>query len=153
MAAGDREQLIRLLEPVVEDLGYELVELELVNERGWVLRLYIDAPPGITVDDCATVSDQVEAVLDEADPIAVAYHLEVSSPGVERPLRRAADFERFVGEQVAIRTYAPLDGQRRFTGVLADFSDGTAVLDTQQGRAEIPLDQVAKAHLVAEFDF
>ena len=153
MAAGDREQLIRLLEPVVEDLGYELVELEFVNERGWVLRLYIDAPPGITVDDCATVSDQVEAVLDEADPISVAYHLEVSSPGLERPLRRPEDFERFIGEQVAVRTYAPIEGQKRFTGVLADFQDGTVVLDTPQGRAEIPLDQVAKAHLVAEFDF
>ena len=151
MAAAQRDQLIRLLEPVVEGMGYELVELELVGVGGSrTLRLFIDSPTGISLDDCEAVSEAIGEVLDEDDPIPDAYNLEVSSPGVDRPLRKEADYDRFAGERVKVRTFAPIEGQRNFTGTLAGLDQDSVVLDTPEGRVEIPRSQVAKAHLVAD---
>ncbi|HKJ72447.1 MAG TPA: ribosome maturation factor RimP [Gammaproteobacteria bacterium] len=151
MAAVGRDQLINLLEPVVATMGYELVELEWAGTGGnRVLRLYIDAPGGIGLDDCEAVSHAVEEVLDREDPIAETYSLEVSSPGVDRPLRKAADYERFTGERVKVKTFGPIDGQRSFTGTLAGLEDAHVVVETAEGRTAIPLGQVAKAHLVAD---
>jgi ribosome maturation factor RimP len=151
MAAVGKDQLINLLEPVVTTMGYELVELEFVGGGGnRTLRLFIDAPGGIGLDDCEAVSHSVEAVLDEADPIPEGYSLEVSSPGVDRPLRKAADYERFAGDKVKVKTYGPIDGQRSFTGALVGLEDEQVVIETPEGRTAIPLDQVAKAHLVAD---
>src|SRR5690606_14779876 len=100
-----------LLEPVVEDLGYELVLVELVGSGQRTLRLYIDAPGGVNLDDCESVSRQVSAVLDVDDPIAGAYTLEVSSPGIERPLVREDHFRSHVGERVRIRLMKNLLGR------------------------------------------
>lgn len=151
MAAVGKNQLVELLEPVVTTMGYELVELEFVGAGGnRTLRLFIDAPSGIGLDDCEAVSHAVEAVLDEADPIAEHYSLEVSSPGLERPLRKAADYERFSGETVKVKTFGPINGQKSFTGSLIGLEDDQVLVETPEGRTAIPLDQVAKAHLVAD---
>jgi ribosome maturation factor RimP len=132
-------------------MGYELVELELVGAGGnRTLRLYIDAPGGVGLDDCEAVSHAVEEVLDAEDPIAEAYSLEISSPGVERPLRKEADYQRFAGEQVKVKTFGPINGQKSFTGTLVGLEAGQVVIDAPEGRTAIPLDQVAKAHLVAD---
>src|SRR6476659_9969093 len=103
----DTQKLIQLSEPVVAGQGYELVDLEFKNEPqvgGWVLRVFIDKPDGVSLDDCAAVSRELSAVLDVEDAIPIAYSLEVSSPGLNRPLKKAADFERFVGKKAKIRT-------------------------------------------------
>jgi len=116
MAATDR--LEALLTPIIDDLGYEFVGLEYSsNPKNRLLRVYIDKPEsGIDVDDCAEVSREISAVMDVEEPITGQYTLEVSSPGIERPLFTAAHFERFVGETAKIQMLAPIDGRRRFKG-------------------------------------
>jgi len=116
MAATDR--LEALLTPIIDDLGYEFVGLEYSsNPKNRLLRVYIDKPDsGIDVDDCAEVSREISAVMDVEEPITGQYTLEVSSPGIERPLFTAAHFERFVGETAKIQMLAPIDGRRRFKG-------------------------------------
>lgn len=151
MAAVAKGQLIDLLEPVVTAMGFELVELELVGVGGnRTLRLYIDAPGGVGLDDCEAVSHAVEEVLDVEDPIPERYSLEISSPGVDRPLRKPADYERFAGEKVKVKTFGPINGQKSFTGALIGLQEEQVVVETPEGRTAIPLDQVAKAHLVAD---
>ena len=104
-----------LIEPVLEPEGIELVDIEFKNEMGrWVLRLYIDAPAGIKLDHCELVSRQVGALLDMKDPIDHSYHLEVSSPGINRVLRKERDFDLYAGSPVRIKTRRKLDGRRNF---------------------------------------
>ncbi|MFP4561066.1 MAG: ribosome maturation factor RimP [Thiohalorhabdus sp.] len=151
MSAIGRDGLIDMLEPTVHAMGYELVELELVGGGGnRVLRLFIDAPSGVTLDDCAAVSEAVEEVLDAEDPIPGEYSLEISSPGVDRPLRKPDDYRRFAGEQVKVKTFGPINGQRSFTGTLVGLEEEQVIVETPEGRAAIPREQVAKAHLVAD---
>ncbi|HKJ94613.1 MAG TPA: ribosome maturation factor RimP [Gammaproteobacteria bacterium] len=150
MATVDR--LTDMLEPVVEGLGYELVGLEYhPNRKNGLLRIYIDHADGVGVDDCATVSHQVSGVLDVEDPIPGEYNLEVSSPGLDRPVFKAGDFDRFAGEIVRIRLRGTLDGRRKFHGVLRGL-DGDAVVveETDGATARIPLEQVDKAHIELE---
>ena len=140
-----------LIEPVVTGLGYELVGVEyLAQGRHSLLRVYVDSDAGITVDDCADVSRQLGAMLDVEDPLPGAYSLEVSSPGVDRPLFEAADFERFSGQQARIRLLAPLDGQRKFKGVLKGVQNNNVLLMEDGREVSVPLDRIAKANLVAE---
>lgn len=140
-----------LIEPVVTGLGYELVGVEyLAQGRHSLLRVYVDSDAGITVDDCADVSRQLSAMLDVEDPLPGAYSLEISSPGLDRPLFEAADFERFVGQQARIRLAAPLDGQRKFKGVLKGIQDNNVLLMEDGREVSLPLDRIAKANLVAE---
>ena len=123
MSAGLRGKLIELAEPLLGQLGYELVDLEFSPGRSHAqLRLFIDRPAGIAVEDCERVSREFSALLDVQDPIPSAYTLEVSSPGMDRLLRKPGHFARFVGEQVYVELLAPRDGRRRYTGklVLAD---------------------------------
>ena len=106
-----------LLRPVIEGAGYELVDLQLRSETGrWVLRLLVDRPGGITLDECARLSREVSPHLDVADLLHVRYVLEVSSPGVRRPLKRVEDFARFVGERVEVLTSEPVEGRKLFRG-------------------------------------
>jgi ribosome maturation factor RimP len=140
-----------LIEPVVTGLGYELVGVEyLAQGHHSLLRVYVDSDAGITVDDCADVSRQLSAMLDVEDPLPGAYSLEVSSPGVDRPLFEAADFERFSGQQARIRLLAPLDGQRKFKGVLTGIQNNNVLLMEDGREVSVPLDRIAKANLVAE---
>ena len=116
------------------------------------MRLYIDAPDGVTVDDCARVSHQVSGVLDVEDPIRGPFTLEVSSPGFERPLFTPEHFERFAGERVKVKLDLPVDGHRSVTGTLLGYRDGCVVVLEDGVEKRLPLDAVRRAHLAPESD-
>jgi ribosome maturation factor RimP len=146
-----------LARPYVEERGLELVGVELVKEGAHrYLRVYIDREGGVTFEDCEAVSRAVDAKLDELLPNPPYEYFEVSSPGLERPLKRDADFARYAGRMVAVSTYAPVDGQKSFVGELVGLIDGNVVLRLTQGKAkgkELALDrkQVASARLHVDF--
>jgi ribosome maturation factor RimP len=146
-----RDTLATLLAPLVEGLGCELWELEYSPGRGTgLLRLYIDAGAGITVDDCERVSRAVSELLDAADPIPGHYTLEVSSPGLERPLRTARHFERFVGETVSVETMQAVEGRRRFKGALTAAGADTVEIEVDGRRWTLPISGIRKAHLAPD---
>ena len=119
-----------ILLPIVEDNGFELVDVEYVKEGStWYLRAYIDKPGGINIDDCEVVSRRLSDILDEKDYIDDAYILEVSSPGLGRPLKKEKDFKRSLGEEVEIRTYRMIDKQKEFTGILKDYDEKTVTIE------------------------
>jgi len=146
-----REVLTALLRPVVEGLGYELWELEFSPGRGdGFVRLYLDTEAGITVDDCERVSRAVSEVLDAEDAVEGHYTLEVSSPGLDRPLRTAAHFARFVGETVFVELVQPHDGRRRFEGPLTASSAETIEIEVDGQRHVLPVAGIRKAHLAPQ---
>ena len=119
-----------ILLPIVEENGFELVDVEYVKEGStWYLRAYIDKPGGINIDDCEVVSRRLSDILDEKDYIDDAYILEVSSPGLGRPLKKEKDFKRSLGEEVEIRTYRMIDKQKEFTGILKDYDEKTVTIE------------------------
>jgi ribosome maturation factor RimP len=137
-----------MVEPILEPEGIELVELEFKLESGrWVLRLYIDTPGGVTLDDCELVSRQVGALLDIKDPIDRSYTLEVSSPGINRVLRREKDFRSFAGSPVRIRTRRKIGGQRNFRGTLKGMENSRIILEVDGNRVEINPEDLEKARL------
>ncbi len=147
-----REKLIELLEPVVRAQGYELWELEYQARRGnGFLRLYIDAEQGIDLEACEKVSRAVSAMLDERDPIPVEYTLEVSSPGMDRVLRTAAHFTRFIGERASVDMVLPVNGRRRFLGKLLAVNDVELTLEQDGQSVQLRLDGISKARLAPEF--
>ena len=147
-----QERLTNLLEPVVESLGYELILLEYVQGGGdAVLRLFIDHADGIVVEDCEKVSREVAAVLDVEDPIRQAYNLEVSSPGLDRPLTKPAHFDRFAGDRARITLFDARNGQRRFNGMLIGMVEGQVSLRTDQGTENFELTEIERAQLVPDF--
>jgi len=137
---------------IVEFAGMELVHLEMKREPGGLLlRLYIDKEGGITLDDCARISRQLSVQLDVEDPIEDRYTLEVSSPGLDRPLFSDGDFDRFRGRKIRLSTHVPLEGRRNYLGRLEGIVDGSVRLTLDDGRqVAIPRDQVAKARLEIE---
>jgi ribosome maturation factor RimP len=151
-----RDALMRLLEPPIEALDYELVDIEFSREgRGGVLRIFIDRPAGdaqgsITVDDCARVSHAVSQVLEIEDPIKSHYTLEVSSPGFDRILRKRAHFERFLGERMFAELKLPINGRRRFIGVLKSIVDDSIVVEVDGQAHTLPLERIQKARLRPE---
>jgi ribosome maturation factor RimP len=171
-----RDALMRLLEPPIEALDYELVDIEFAREgRGGVLRIFIDKrvgdvqggrphgvdapgvdtrsgqpPTGITVDDCALVSHAVSQMLEIEDPIKGHYTLEVSSPGFDRILRKRAHFERFIGERILAELKLPMDGRRRFIGVLKAIADDSIVVEVDGQAHSLPLERIQKARLRPE---
>ncbi|MBU1193002.1 MAG: ribosome maturation factor RimP [Gammaproteobacteria bacterium] len=148
----DPFKLRDLLEPAVTAVGCELVGIEyLPSGKQSLLRVYIDKPDGVSVDDCSAVSYQVSGLLDVEDPVPGHYTLEVSSPGLDRPLFQARDFERFAGQQVKIRMRFPIEGQRNFRGLLQGLQEQQVVIEEQDGkRVNLPLDQVEQARLVPD---
>jgi len=142
-----------MLGPVVEAMGYELIGIEFQGgSQHGVLRLYIDSPDGITLEDCEQVSYQVSGVLDVEDPIKGRFSLEISSPGLDRPLFTEAHFERFKGQKAKLKLERPLAGQRNFVGVIAGARDGLVLLQTDDGAEhEFDLADIEKARLVPEF--
>jgi ribosome maturation factor RimP len=143
-----RERLIALIEPVLVRLGYELVELEYAAGRSQaVVRIFIDQPAGITVEDCERVSREVAALLDVDDPIPTAYTLEVSSPGFDRVLRTAAHFERFVGSRVFVELKVPRAGRRRYTGTLQAVNAAGIELEVDKQKVEVLFQEIGKARL------
>lgn len=140
--------MLKLIEQTAEGLGYELVDFE-TSPRGRLMRVFIDSPNGITVDDCATVSNQLTRVFEVEN---VDYdRLEVSSPGLDRALKKPADFERFAGQDVQLRLSMPIANQRNFAGVLQGLKDGVVVIETEKGLMEIPFEEIEKARLVPRF--
>ena len=148
-----RDALMRLLEPPIEALNYELVDVEFAQAgRGGVLRIFIDrraedSSLGITVDDCANVSHAVSQVLEIQDPIKGHYTLEVSSPGFDRILRTRAHFERFVGERIFAELKLPIEGRRRFVGVLKSIAGDTVVVEVDGKAHSLPFERIQKARL------
>lgn len=142
-------QVSELIEPVVADLGYELVEVQFRREQhGQVLRIIIFHDGGIRVDDCSLVSREVSRILDVEDRIDQAYHLEVSSPGLDRPLETARDFARYRGKQVRVIIE---ETSEEVLGIIDEIGEDVVFLGIKEGRREIPLAQVKKARLAVEF--
>lgn len=150
------EVVEELTQPIIQELGLELVEIEFVKEgKNWFLRVYIDKENGVDIEDCGIVSERLSEKLDELDPITQNYFLEVSSPGAERPLKKAKDFEKAIGKNVFIKTYEPIDGEKGFEGTLLEY-DGQTVrvemkIKTRKKVIEIPFEKVASARLAVIF--
>lgn len=149
---GGAASLRVLLEPAVVALGFELVDTEFSGSgRQAVLRIYIDSPEGVTVDHCARVSRQVSAILDVEDPIPGQYMLEVSSPGLDRPMVKREDFQRFAGEIVKIRMSVAVLGRRNFTGRLVGIDGDSVILEMDKESFDLPFGDIEKARLVPQF--
>ena len=136
MAKGPHPEakVLPLLEPIVEANGLELVDLEFVKEGvNWYLRVYIDKEGGVTLDDCEVVSRTLEAKLDEKDPIEQAYILEVSSPGLDRPLKKEADFVKFQGEIIDVKLYKAVNGSKQYQGKLLGLENGILSIEEDNG--------------------
>lgn len=138
-------QLAELIEQTLNGLGYELVDFE-TSPRARLLRVFIDAPEGVTIDDCAAVSNHLSRlfVVENVD----YDRLEISSPGLDRPLKKSADFVRFAGQEAQLRMRLPINGQRNFSGVLVGVKDGVVQLQGTAAVYELALDQIEKARLV-----
>lgn len=143
-----------MLEPLVESMGYELVLLEFNAHKGSALvRLFVDAPGGVTLGDCEKVSREVEGLLDVKDPIPQNYRLEVSSPGLDRPLVKPAHYERFTGAVAKVTLLAPHGGRRKFQGVLRGVRSENVVLETADaGTVELALGNIERARLVPDYE-
>jgi Uncharacterized protein conserved in bacteria len=145
------QKLTELIAAPVEALGYELVGIEFVRARTSTLRIYIDSENGINVDDCADVSHQVSAVMDVEDPITVPYHLEVSSPGLDRPLFTAAHYERFAGQDVSVVLRIAVQNRRKWQGTIKSV-EGEMVTLSVDGKDEVfALSNIQKANIIPRF--
>ena len=154
---GRREEILekvrQIAAPLAAQDGMELVDVELAGAGGrQVLRLFIDKAGGVSLDDCSSVSRSVSAALDVEDPVDGAYELEVSSPGLDRPLRTPEHFAKFKGSRVRVKTYAPVVDRKTFVGVLKDYVDGEVVVDVDGREFRIPHAQIAKANVDPDFD-
>ena len=143
----------RLLQPMMEEHQFELVDVEYVKEGGtWYLRAYIDKPDGITINDCEVISRALSDKLDEEDFIEDSYVLEVSSPGLGRPLKKEKDFQRSIGEAVEIKLYKPQDGTKEYTGILKEFDKDTVTIEKEDGSCVV-FSRDALALIRLAFDF
>jgi ribosome maturation factor RimP len=141
-----------LIEPILDEMEIELVDVEYLSEGGrWILRIYVDRDGGITLDDCVRVSREIEDLIDVRDLFRQPYVLEVSSPGLNRPLKKEKDFVNAVGKDVNIRMAVPLDGRRNFKGKLQSFEDGLLCVTASDDRFLLPYRGVEKANLVYDF--
>ena len=133
-------------------MGFELIEVEHIpNPKHGILRLYIDKEDGVTIDDCSDVSEQISTLLDVEEPIRGHFNLEISSPGLDRPLTRVKDFQRFAGSLVKLKTLKPMDGQRNFKGRILEANDDVLVIETDTEEISLPMNAIEKARLVPEF--
>lgn len=141
-----------MIEPYLAEHGFELVDVEYVKEGGsYFLRIYVDKEGGIDIDDCGLISEYMSQKLDENDPIEEAYFLEVSSPGAERPLKKADDVRKAVGKDVFVTTYEPIGGSKEFEGKLLSFDNDELVIVFGKKQATVPYDKVASARLAIIF--
>lgn len=146
------QMITELAAPVVEGLNFELVEVEFLKEgANWYLRIYIDKPGGITIDDCQAVSEQMSDILDKKDPIDQSYYLEVSSPGLERPLKSEKDFAKYKGELVEVKLFQPVDGKKIFEGELMGLIDDKIVINLAGSNVEYDKDKVAIVKRAVKF--
>ncbi len=146
-------KLTQLLQPLVEDLGYEFVGMEQSsNPKNPVVVIYIDRPEGIAIEDCEKVSREVAALLDVEDPIPGQYSLEVSSPGLDRPLFTPEQFARFAGEEATVNVYAPVDGRRKFRGEILEAGEDSVTIEQDGTPVTLDMSNVVKARLVPDYD-
>jgi len=145
------ELVEKLASPVVEEAGMELVSVNFVKEGGrWYLRLFIDKPGGIGIEDCRYISEKVDKMLDERDPIPQSYTLEVSSPGIERPLKKLSEFGRFTGRLAAVSTFAPVGGKKKIRGKIMEVRGQDVVFYVDGEELVIPFKQISSARLEIE---
>jgi len=143
------DELAKLLEPTIERLGYELADLEVrLGGKGGLIRVFIDKPEGVDLDDCEKVSLAVSALLDVEDPVPGNYNLEVSSPGLDRKLTKVEHFQRFEGETVKVQMRFPIEGRRRFRGTLVSSDDENIVVEVDGESHSLPLRTIDTARLV-----
>lgn len=140
-----------IVEGIIEGTEMELVDVEYVRERDWYLRVYLDKPGGVDLDDCQIVSEKLSEVLDAKDPIKENYLLEVSSPGLDRVLKKDKDFVRYQGADVDVQLFKPVDGKKQFTGALGEFTDETITI--QVGENPIVLERSAITQIRLHFEF
>lgn len=141
-----------LVRPMLDDNGYELVDIEYVKEGGnWILRVVADKPGGIDIEDCSRISEFLSAKLDESDPIPDAYFLEVTSPGAERPLKKPEDFLNALNKNVFVTTYEPVNGRKEFEGLLEEYNEQQLTIRSGKTKYTIPRDKVAGARLAVVF--
>jgi len=141
-----------LIEPILDEMEIELVDVEYLSEGGrWILRIYVDREGGITLDDCVRVTREIEDLIEVKDFFRQPYVLEVSSPGLNRPLKKEKDFVQAVGKDVKIRMAHPIDGRRNFQGKLESLEDGVLSVTVNSDRFLLPFGKVEKANLVYDF--
>ena len=150
-----KEEIERIVLSILKEEGMELVDIEYKMGRGRdILRLYIDKPGGVKMDDCERVSKKIDPILERSDIIRGHYLLEVSSPGLNRPLKKEEDFKRFKGRLIKVKTFSPIDNQKTFMGTLKDYKEERVVLETKEDKIiEIPVKNIAKANLEIEPKF
>ncbi|MFC1579281.1 ribosome maturation factor RimP [Thermodesulfobacteriota bacterium] len=147
------EEVSRLVGPVLESSGFELVDVEYTSNHGKrILRLYVDRPGGVTLDDCARVSREVGDLIDVKNIVDHGYVLEVSSPGLNRPLKKEKDFLRVLGKKIKVFMAAPVEGRRKFAGTLRSFEGGVLGLEMESGLVDLLWSDVEKANLVYDFE-
>jgi ribosome maturation factor RimP len=151
--ASKQEQLAQLIAPIAQSLGCELWGLEYLTQgRYTTLRIFIDAENGVSLENCEKVSRQISSVMDVEDPIEGEYTLEVSSPGMDRPLYTEVQFARYVGETINVRLRVARDGRRRFKGLITKVENGDVFLNVDNQVVQLPVDAIDKANLVPRFD-
>lgn len=147
------QQVMQLIEPILNEMDVELVDVEFLSVRSkWVLRIFVDEQDGITLDRCAQVSKEIGTLIDMKDIVEHEYVLEVSSPGLNRPLKKVKDFIWATGKKVTLKTVSPVNGRRKFTGILKSFNEGALAIQTDNDLVSLPLINVEKANLVYEFE-
>ena len=145
--AGAAERVFTLIKDTVEGCGVQLWDVRFLKEgASWYLRVFIDKPEGISIDDCTNVSHAIDPVIDEADPIDKSYYLEVCSPGLERELARPEHYIKMVGEKIKVKLYKAIDGVKEFTGILKS-ADELIIIETETGDKSFTLKEISKAHL------
>lgn len=153
-SANTEKRIEELIQPTVTEMGYELVDVEFVKEGpNWYLRIFIDKEGGVTIDDCEVVSKTLEKIFDEKDPIEQAYFLEISSPGIDRPLKKKEDFIKYNGEMVDVKLYKPYEGSKEYTGKLVgyDENDGTVTIEVDDKNIAFTKKEIAGIRLAVIF--
>lgn len=152
MSNNKTESLIeQLVSDIIQNTQLELVDVEYTKERDWYLRVFLDKPGGLEVEDCQWVSEHLEEKLDELDPIKESYILEVSSPGLDRPLKKEQDFVRHMGDKVEVHTFAPINGSKMIVGTLKGVAENDIQLDVNGTNLSIPKDKASQVRLHIEF--
>ena len=152
MSKEDIEIMVeKLEEQIVTGSAIELVDVEYIKEREWYLRVFLDKEGGIEIEDCQWVSEQIESKLEGLDPIKESYYLEVSSPGLDRTLRKDRDFIRHIGDKIEISTFKSLNGEKKFVGTLKCLNDGNISIDVDGAEVNIPRDQASQVRLHLDF--
>ena len=143
-----QDELVQLIQPTINNMGYELWGCEYLSQgKHSLLRIYIDKPEGIGIEDCQEVSKQISALLDVEDPISGNYSLEISSPGIPKPLFSSWQYKRYIGQMIQVKTFKPVNGKRKFSGIIVSVSESTVVLEINNEHQELLFSNIVRANL------